>query len=250
MSPLRPEEAVPVPQPSLFVTTHWSVVLAAGQQDSPQVAQALEDLCRAYWYPLYGYVRRCGNSAEDAQDLTQGFFAHLFEHRSLSRVAREKGRFRSFLLASLNYFLANQRDWADAQKRGGGREVFSLDASEAEQRYRLEPLDERSPDKLFERRWALTLLDQVLARLGQEFTDAGKRERFERLQPFLVEGSGEETYAEVAQEAGMTEEAVKKAVQRMRQRYHQLFREEIARTVANPGEVDEELRYLCAVLGS
>jgi RNA polymerase sigma-70 factor (ECF subfamily) len=191
-----------------------------------------------------------GYAEHDAQDLTQGFFAHLFEHESLRRVAREKGRFHSFLLASLNYFLANERDCANAQKRSGGREVFSLDAQAAEARYRLEPADERSPDKLFERRWALTLLDQVLALLGQEFTDAGKRELFERLQAFLVEGSGEEPYAEVAQEMGMTEEAVKKAVQRMRRRYYELFRQEIAQTLASPGEVEDELRHLCAVLSS
>ena len=222
--------------------------MTAGQHDSPVVAEALDKLCHAYWYPLYAYVRRRGYSEPDAQDLTQGFFAHLFEHQSLSRVAREKGRFRSFLLASLNYFLANQRDFANAQKRGGGREVFSLDTQAAEERYRLEPADERSPDKLFERRWALTLLDQVLARLAQEFSDAGKIDLFNRLQPFLVEGAGEETFSDAARGSGMTGEALKKAAQRMRRRYHQLFREEIAQTVASPAEVDEELRHLCQVL--
>ena len=182
--------------------------------------------------------------------MTQSFFAHHFERQSVRNVAREKGRFRSFLLASLNYFLADQRDRATAQKRGGGREVLSFDAQAAEERYLLEPANERSPEKIFERRWAMALLDQVLARLAQEFTDAGKRELFDRLQPFLVEGTGGETYAEAAREAGMTEEALKKAVQRMRRRYHQLFRDEIAQTVASPGEVEEELRHLCAVLSS
>ena len=235
---------------ALFPTTHWSVVLAAGEHDSPKAADALEKLCGTYWYPLYAYIRRKGSNSHDAQDLTQGFFAHLFERNSLERVAREKGKFRSFLLASLNYFLADERDRARAQKRGGGREVLSFDAQKAEERYRLEPVDERSPEKIFERRWAMMLLDQVLSRLAQEFTDAGKRELFQRLQPFLVEGTGENTYAEVAREAGITEEALKKAVQRMRRRYHQLFREEIAQTVASSGEVEEELRHLCAVLGS
>jgi RNA polymerase sigma-70 factor (ECF subfamily) len=225
-------------------------VIAAGQTDTPQAVEALEKLCLTYWYPIYSYLRRRGRGEQDAQDLTQGLFAQLLERRSIAGVEREKGKFRSFLLASLNYFLADERDRAHAQKRGGGREVFSLDAQEAEQRYRLEPVDERSPEKIFEQRWAMTLLDQVLARLGQEFGDAGKRELFARLQAFLVEGTGEETYAGVAHEAGMSEDAVKKAVQRMRRRYHQLFREEIAQTVASPAEVDEELRHLCAVLGS
>src|SRR6266487_3606715 len=233
-----------------FATTHWSVVLAARATDAPQAAAALEKLCRTYWYPLYAYLRRRGYGEHDAQDLTQGFFAHLFERDWLHGVAKEKGRFRSFLLASLNYFLADQRDRANAQKRGGGRPIISFDAHEAEERYRLEPMDERSPDKLFERRWAMTLLDQVLARLAQEFSDAGKRELFNRLQPFLVEGTGERTYAESARAVGMSEEALKKAVQRMRRRYHELFREEIAQTVASPEEVEEELRHLCAVLGS
>jgi RNA polymerase sigma-70 factor (ECF subfamily) len=234
----------------IFATTHWSVVLAARATDSSQAAAALEKLCRTYWYPLYAYLRRRGHGEHDAQDLTQGFFAHLFERDWLQSVAREKGRFRSFLLAALNYFLADQRDRAHAQKRGGGRPIISFDAHEAEERYRLEPVDERSPDKLFERRWAMTLLDQVLARLAQEFSDADKRDLFNRLQPFLVEGTGEKTYAEIAHAGGMTEEALKKAVQRMRGRYHQLFREEIAQTVASPEEVEEELRHLCTVLGS
>jgi RNA polymerase sigma-70 factor (ECF subfamily) len=234
----------------VFNTTHWSVVVAAKGTDSPFVREALEKLCCTYWYPIYAYLRRRGCGGHDAQDLTQGFFAQLLQRRSIQSVEREKGKFRSFLLASLNYYVADERDRANAQKRGGGREVLSLDVQEAQQRYRLEPADERSPEKIFEHRWAMTLLDQVLARLGQEFTDTGKRELFERLQAFLVERTGDETYAEVGRELGMTEEAVKKAAQRMRRRYHQLFREEIAQTVASPAEVDEELRHLCAVLSS
>lgn len=236
-------------QTQVFATTHWSVVLAAQGQSDKGVA-ALEKLCCTYWYPLYAYLRRRGYGQHDAQDSTQGFFAHLIERQSLLRVAKEKGRFRSFLLASLNYFIANERDRATARKRGSGHAPISLDTCDAEERYRLEPVDDQTPEKVFERRWAMILLDRVLARLAQEFTETGKRDLFERLQPFLVEGTGEKTYAEAGREAGMSEEALKKAVQRMRRRYYQLFREEIAQTVATPGEVEDELRYLCAVLGS
>ena len=225
-------------------------MVAAGNSDAPQAVEALEKLCRTYWYPIYAYLRRRGWSEQDAQDLTQGFIAQLLKRRSIQGVERDKGKFRSFLLASLNYYVADERDRATAQKRGGGREVLSLDVQEAEQRYRFEPADERSPEKIFEHRWAMALLDQVLARLGQEFADAGKRDLFERLQAFLVEGAGDKTFAEVAREMGMTKEAVKKAAQRMRRRYHQFFREEIAQTVASPADVDEEIRHLCAVLGS
>jgi len=232
-----------------FVTTHWSVVLATADPDSPQAAAALERLCRTYWYPLYCYVRRRGYGHEDAQDLTQGFLGQLLERKSFARADASKGRFRSFLLAGLNYFLSDQRDRAAAQKRGGGQPTLSfMDTRDADERYRLEPVDERSPDKLFERRWALTLLDQVLARLEQEFREAGKLELFQRLRVFLVAGEGEESYAGIGGELGMSGEAVKKAVHRMRHRYYELFREEIAHTVADSTEVEEEMRYLCAVM--
>jgi DNA-directed RNA polymerase specialized sigma24 family protein len=237
-----------VAQP-LFATTHWSVVLATADQDSPQGAAALEKLCRTYWYPLYCYVRRHGYGHEDAQDLTQGFLLQLLERHSLARVDAGKGRFRSFLLAGLNYFLADHRDRASAQKRGGGQPLLSfMDGSVADERYRLEPVDERSPDKLFERRWALTLLDQVLTRLEQEFRETGKAELFQRLHVFLVAGTGEDSYAAAGAELGMSGDAVKKAVHRMRHRYYELFREEIAHTVADPAEVEEEMRYLCTVM--
>jgi len=232
----------------LFTTTHWSVVLAAGQADAPEAGEALEKLCRAYWYPLYAYVRRRGHGHEDAQDLTQAFLLQLLERKSFARVAPGKGRFRSFLLAGLNYFLADAGDRARAQKRGGGQPALSFDAQTAEQRYRLEPVDELSPDKLFERQWALALLDEVLARLEKEFREAGKAGLFQRLRVFLVAGRGEATYAEVAAGLGLTSEAVKKAVQRMRHRYYALFREAIAQTVASPVEVEDEMRYLCAVM--
>jgi RNA polymerase sigma factor (sigma-70 family) len=231
-----------------FSTTHWSVVLAAGQGESAVAAAALEKLCHTYWYPLYAFIRRRGYGPEDAQDLTQAFLLHLFRRNPFSGLDQRKGRFRSFLLAALNYFLADQRDRALAARRGGGRQILSFDALEAEARYRLEPADERSPDKLFDRRWALTLLEQVLARLGQEFKDGGKARVFDRLRDYLVAGAGNEPYAQVAAELQMTEEAVKKAVQRLRRRYYQLFREEIAQTLANPSEVEDELRHLCAVI--
>jgi RNA polymerase sigma factor (sigma-70 family) len=234
----------------VFATTHWSVVLATREIDASRATLALDKLCGIYWYPLYAYLRRRGHGEHDAQDLTQGFFAQLLERGSIQKADREKGRFRSFLLASLNYFVADERDHAAAGKRGGGRELFSLNAEDAETRYRLEPVDKRDPEKIFEHRWAMTLLDQVLARLAQEFAESGKRALFERLQPVLVEGTGVKTYAEIGRQAGMTEEAVKKAVQRMRRRYHQLFREEIAHTVATAEEVEEELRHLCTVLAS
>jgi RNA polymerase sigma factor (sigma-70 family) len=237
-----------VAQP-LFATTHWSVVLAAADADSPRAKGALERLCRTYWYPLYAYVRRRGYSHEDAQDLTQGFLVQLLERHSFARADASKGRFRSFLLGGLNYFLSDERDRASAQKRGGGQPTLSfIDAQAADERYRLEPVDERSPDKLFERRWAVALLDQVLARLEQEFREAGKAELFQRLRGFLVAGTGEESYAEVGAQLGLSGEAVRKTLQRMRHRYYELFREEVAHTVAGPAEVEEELRYLYAVI--
>jgi RNA polymerase sigma-70 factor (ECF subfamily) len=225
------------------------VVLAAGRSADAQAAAALEQLCRTYWYPLYAYVRRRGYGREDAQDLTQGFILQLLARKSFARVNPSRGRFRSFLLAGLNYFLVDERIRAQAQKRGGGQVTLSfVDTREANARYRLEPVDDSSPDKLFERRWALALLGQVLARLEQEFCAAGKADLFERLRAHLVAKAGEETYAEAAAALDMTDEAVKKAVHRMRQRYYELFREEIAHTVANAAEVEDEMRHLCAVM--
>lgn len=233
----------------VFATTHWSVVLAAGRDRSAAAAAALEQLCRTYWYPLYAYLRRKGYCEHDAQDLTQGFILQLLDRRSIEKVEPQKGKFRSFLLGSLNYFLADERDRGRAQKRGGGRELLSLELNEAEGRYALDAtVDNYTPEKLFERRWALTLLDSVLARLADEFGEAGKGDLFQRLGSFLVEGSHGKSYREIAAETGLSEEAIKKAVQRMRQRYYELFRQEIAQTVGTSGEVEEELRHLCNVL--
>lgn len=247
---MRTEEPPSGPEAhgGLFATTHWSVVLTAGEQGSVPAVEALEKLCRTYWYPLYAYLRRRGYGHEDAQDLTQGFLLQLLERRSFARVHQGRGRFRSFLLAGLNYYLIDEHIRANAQKRGGGQPVLSLDVQTADERYRLEPVDELSPDKLFERQWALTLLHKVLDQLEQEFREAGKAQLFDGLRGLLVAGTVQETYAEAGAGLGMTGEAVRKAVYRMRDRYHELFREEIGHTVAEPAEIEEEMRHLRAVL--
>ncbi len=231
----------------VFATTHWSVVLAAGQNDSPQAAEALENLCRTYWYPLYAYIRREGHGAADAQDLTQEFFSRLLARGSLAQVSPEKGKFRSFLLACLRHFLADQRDHARAIKRGGKVELLSLDAQEAENRYRLEPVDRLDAEKIYERRWAMTLLKQALDRLRAESVAAGKAEWFERLRSFLW-GDSPSSSAEAAADLGLTDSAFRGAVYRLRQRYRGLVREEIAHTVSDPSEIEEEIRYLIAVI--
>jgi len=225
------------------------VLSARGGQDT-RAMTALEALCSTYWYPLYAFVRRQGYALEDAQDLTQGFFEHLLEHRTLERVSREKGRFRSFLLASLKYYVADQRAHEQRQKRGGGRQHFSLDALTAEERYRLEPKDNRTPEQLFERRWVLALLDRVLARLREEYAGSGGSALFEALEPFLVAKEAGDSYAAVAARLQRSEAAIQKAVQRMRRRYQELVREEIAHTVSTPEEVEDELRHFCHVMSS
>jgi len=231
-----------------FVTTHWSVVLSARQKDSPQSAAALETLCRTYWYPLYAYVRRQGHSPPDAQDLTQGFFARLLQKDYLKAAAREKGRFRTFLIMALKRFLANEWDHDRAQKRGGGQPHLSLDTELAEERYRVEPVEGATADKIFERRWALTLLDRTMTRLREEFTAAGKAEEFKRLKACLTAERGDISYAEIAGALGQTEGAMRVAVHRLRKRFRDIFREEIAQTVSSPEEIEEEVRYLIGVL--
>jgi len=224
---------------SRFAATRWTIVLAAGHGTSPQAGRALEELCRTYWYPLYAYVRRRGYESHEAEDLTQEFFARLLAKKYLADVDREKGRFRSFLLASLKHFLANEWDRAHAQKRGGGQTLVSLDA---ETRYQREPVDEASADKLLDRAWAVALLDQVLARLEME----SEPKQFAALKAFLTVGQDAIPYAEVAGKLGTTEGAVKVAVHRLRKRYRALLREEIAHTVASPAEIDDEIRHLFA----
>jgi RNA polymerase sigma-70 factor (ECF subfamily) len=218
-----------------FAHTRWSVVLAA--QDPVRATTALEELCRTYWYPLYAYVRRCGHSAEDAQDLTQAFFARLLEKNWLESVAPEKGRFRAFLLVALKHFLANEWDKARAQKRGGGVVPVSLDA---ETRYQREPRDELSPDRLFDRQWALAVLAIVLHRLGD------KQRLFAALRGTLTGEEPAGGYAAVARQLGLNEGAIKVAVHRLRKRYRELLRAEIAQTVSDPAQVAEELRSLFA----
>ena len=232
----------------VFATTHWSVVLAAGRSDSPQAAEALERLCRAYWYPLYAFVRRQGHNAQDAEDLTQAFFAHLLRKDFLSGVGREKGRFRSFLLACLKHFLADEWEKAHAAKRGGAAPERLLDLEQAEERYQLEAHVEANAETLYERRWALDLLDHVLDRLRHEAVASGKIAVFDQLQCCLLGERPTETYAQLGARLGMSETAVKVTVHRLRQRYRALLREEIAHTVTRPDEIDEEMRYLFEVV--
>jgi len=225
-------------------------VLTAGHSDTARAGAALEKLCQTYWYPLYAYVRRRGHSPEDAQDLTQAFFARLLERNWVGQADRQKGRFRSFLLSALNHFLADEWDKARAQKRGGGLAPIPLQFDVAETRYSHEPADNVTPEHSYERRWALTLLDTVLHRLQSEYEQEGRGELFATLHPCLVGDRSSQPYAELAAKLGVSEGTVKSAVHRLRQRYRQLLRDEIAQTVAEPGEVDEELRHLFAVLGS
>jgi DNA-directed RNA polymerase specialized sigma24 family protein len=233
-----------------FPSTQLSLVRIACLDSSHESREALATLCRLYWYPLYAFVRREGHSPDEAQDLTQAFFARLLEKKYLRDYERDRGRFRSFLLAALKHFLANERDRASAQKRGGGVSDMSLDAviQSGERRYNLEPRSELTPDKLFARQWALTVLDRVISRLQVEFDQSGKGPYFERMTPLLA---GDETripYAELAGELHTTEGALKTAVHRLRRRYREILRDEIAQTVVHPNEVQEEIRYLVSVL--
>lgn len=246
--PGTPHETSSGSQPQWFVTTHWSVVLAAGRGDSTRARAALEKLCRNYWYPLYVFARRLGHGAQDAEDLIQGFFAICLEKNYIGTADRAKGRFRSFLLMALKRFLANEWEKARTLKRGGKQTFISLDSFAAEQRYALEPADHLSADKLFERRWALTLLDQVVNRLRDEQTKAGKLEQFEQLKECLTTAGRGTPYTESAARLGMSEGAVKVAVHRLRQRYRELLEEEIANTVSSPEEIEEERRHLLAAL--
>jgi len=230
--------------PQGFATTRWSLVLAAGRGDAPEAAAALAALCQTYWYPLYAFVRRSGHPADEARDLTQEFFARLLEKHSLRAADSERGRFRSFLLTALKRFLSKQRHQARAQKRGGGRKPLSLDFEEGESRYRLEPVTEVTAEAIYERHWALTLLEQVMARLRDEFERAGKPDAFDRLKVFLTGEAAAPSYRAVAVELGMTEGAVKVAVHRLRRRFRERVLAEIAQTVAAPADVDEELRHL------
>jgi len=234
--------------PASFATTRWSVVLAAGQTTAPEASAALEHLCRTYWYPLYAYARRQGFAAPDAQDLTQEFFARLFASDALRTVAREKGRFRSFLLAVMKHLIANERDRSRAQKRGGGAPVLSIDAVTAEDLFAREPASSLSPETLFDRQWALGILDRAIAALRAERAGLGNGPQFERLKRFLSAPANAPAYDAAAEELGMTPHAVAMAVVRLRQRYRELVRSLIADTVATAAEIDGEMNYLIEVV--
>jgi RNA polymerase sigma-70 factor (ECF subfamily) len=232
-----------------FAATRWSMVLAAAGRTSHDAQAALAKLCETYWYPLYAYLRRQGSDPHVARDLTQGFFARLLEKGFLDAVDPSRGRFRSFLLACLKHFLSNERDRERAVKRGGGKGAVSIDAAGAEERYALEPVDQLTPERLFERRWAMTLLEQTLDALQGEHQQRGKGELFEALKVHLLGDPDAAGYAAIGVRLDMTEAAVKKTVQRLRGRYRELLREQIAQTVATPAEVDEEIRALFNALG-
>jgi RNA polymerase sigma factor (sigma-70 family) len=235
--------------PGRFATTHWSLIVAAQGGTATEAHEALADLCRTYWYPLYAFIRRQGHSADEAQDLTQEFFTRLLEKDFLAAVDRDKGKFRSFLLATCKHFLANAHDRAHARKRGGDRQSLSIDFRDADGRYAHEPAHGETPERLFERRWALALLDRVLARLRSDYEAAGKGRLFEALKSRLTGGAGAAPYARLAAGLGLTEGAVKVAVHRLRQRYRELLHEEIAQTLDDPAQVGEEIRDLFAALG-
>jgi RNA polymerase sigma factor (sigma-70 family) len=235
-----------LPGSSQFPTTRWTLVVAAGDPRRKEARSALISLCENYWYPLYAYLRRRGYQADPAQDLTQEFFTRMLEGRYLDRADPEKGRFRSFLLTSLKFFVADEEDRQRALKRGGGA-ILSLEFSSGEERYQREPAHDETPERIFERRWALSVLDRVVERLRSEFLQHGRPEHFERLKVFLL-GQSDAPYSALAREMNTSEGALKVAIHRLRKRYRELFRQEIADTVADPAEVESELRFLAAVL--
>jgi DNA-directed RNA polymerase specialized sigma24 family protein len=232
-----------------FATTHWTVVLAAGQGSTPQSDHALEELCRTYWYPLYAYVRRRGYTHEDAEDLTQGFFARFLERNYLEGLTSEKGRFRAFLLASLKHFLANEWDRAHRQKRAGATPNLSLDWQSADSRYQINVPDDLTPDKIYDREWALALLERVITRLRDECAANEQSQLFDQLKPFLTVDKAAVPYAQAAAGLNLAEGAVRVAVHRLRKRYRGLLRDEITQTLADPAQVEEEMRTLLGAFG-
>jgi len=233
-----------------FRTTHWSLVIGAGQAGTREADAALAQLCQRYWYPLYAYVRRRVRDVSEAQDLTQEFFARLLEKNVIAAASRERGRFRSFLLAAMKNFLTNEWDKAKAVKRGGGRSPISLELDVAESKLTLEPAHDLTPERLYERQWALVLLELVVARLEAEFAAAGKSRQFEALKPALTGDRAAVDYAAAARDLGMSEDAARQAAHRMRRRYREILRDELAQTVGDPKEIDDEIRDLFATLGS
>lgn len=245
MSALEQNDGSDGTKGQIFDTTHWSVVIAAGHTSAPGAQEALEKLCRTYWYPIYAWVRRKGRSHDEAQDFTQAFFARLLEKKYLKLANRERGRFRAFLLTSLDRFLINEWRKEQAEKHGGGVDFISLDEQDADGRYQAEPPSEDlTPDKLFEKRWALALLEQVLARLRAEYETDGKKELFDNLKPFVWGEKSALSQTEIGERLGMNQNAVSQAVHRLRKRYGELLRAEVANTVEAPGDVEDELRHL------
>ena len=236
------------PAAGVFATTHWSVVLAAGKSGTPDAHAALERLCQTYWPPLYAFLRRFGCSPEDAQDLTQDLFAHFLEKDYFGRADPQRGRFRTFLLTSLRHYLRDAHDQRTAAKRGGRAHVLSLDRERAERGYAAEPVEHATPERVFEKRWATILLENVLAQVGAEFARTGKREFFDQLKGFVWGEQGTTPVRQIATQFGASESAVKVTVHRLRQRFRELLRLEIAHTVTQPEEIDEEIRYLARVL--
>jgi len=233
-----------------FATTHWSIVLKAADPAAPGSAEALQTLCATYWYPLYAFVRRQGHSADEAEDLTQAFFARVLEKHYLADVGPEKGKFRSFLLVCIKRFLANEWDRKTAQKRGGGKKLISIDLGDAEERYRLEPSHEVTAEKIFERRWALLVLERALAKLADEMKSLGKSRLFDALKVYLAAEATAPPHAQTAKALGMSEGAVKVAVHRLRERYRAILRQEIAGTLDDPARVEEEIACLFAALSA
>ncbi len=231
-----------------FPTTHWSVILRAGYPGSPQYQEAIETLCRAYWFPLYAFLRRRGYNTSDAEDCVQAFFTRMLEKEYLRGVDPKPGKFRSFILTALKRFLAHERERAGAVKRGGRHTFISFDAADAEQRYHLEPAHDLSADKLFEKSWALAVLERTMERLEQESAADGKQVLFDHLKGYLSTEGESRSYREAAARLDMTEPAVKMAVSRLRRRYRVLLREEVAQTVAAHDDVDEEIRDLLRAL--
>ncbi|PWU21137.1 MAG: RNA polymerase subunit sigma-24 [Verrucomicrobia bacterium] len=248
MSVQQSTQTPPLDQARWFATTHWSVVLAVGQGESNQSEQALEKLCRAYWYPLYAYTRRRGCDAHQAQDLVQGFFVHFLAKNYLEGVSSERGKFRSFLLTCFNHFLSNEWDRSQTLKRGGRHTFISLHDEDAEERYTHEPATSATPDKIFERRWALAVLEHALQRLQQELATTGRAAQFERLKGFLEGEVARGDYDRAAADLKVSPGAVAMAVNRLRQRYRQLVREEVAQTVGEMSQIEEEMRHLIAAL--
>ena len=234
----------------VFATTHWSVVLNAGQDDSSQALLAIEKLARSYWYPLYAYVRRKGYDSHTAEDLTQEFFARVVNRDSFARVDRSKGRFRSWLLGAMNHFLAHEWEKARTQKRGGGAVMVPLDEAQANERYQRHLAVECAPEKLFDQQWAITILERAGTRLRAGYVADGRPEFYDCLKAFVSGEVAAPSYEEAALQLGLSESAVKSAIHRLRQHFQELVREEVAQTVCTPGDLDDELRYLLAVIRS